>query len=69
MEAVEATQKEEAVLGHDRETQGEGAREREEAYGVPLHVSLLQLADRQVVVVDGDDRACQIREKPRTMAS
>jgi hypothetical protein len=66
---VEATQREAAVLDHDREILGEEAHEQAAVYEILLDVALVQLADRQAAAVDCGDHACQIREKPRTMAT
>jgi hypothetical protein len=66
---VEATQREAAVLDHDREILGEEAHEQADVYEILLDVVLVQLADRQAAAVDCGDHACQIREKPHTMAT
>ena len=61
----EPTQREAAGPGHDHEILEGGPHEHA---GVYPDVALVQLVDRQAAV-DYGDHACQIRERPRTMAT
>ena len=64
----DAIRREAAVPGHDREIPEEVGHEHAEVYGILLDVALVQLGDRQAAV-DCGDHVCQIRERPRTMAT